>query len=115
MIFKRKEAKPLGIGDFAKISSKALGNAIMDNYDYIDNSLSYKKDLNESVIYSSDISSLKKDMKIFPIDVKSFYIVGKSPWGNKLLEAVPMVINRDSSRGYAIQHLLKKKKSSIPI
>ena len=95
MIFKRKQAKPLEIGDFCTINDDIINN-ISSTKSYRKNSAHFK-----AAGYSSMHSSLfaknkKEGNKLYPSDCTLFLVKEYSFLSKDLLVVLPVIVRNDS-------------------
>ena len=108
MIFKRKQAKPAGIGDICQIKVQVL-NKMMLEPDYSSRSVSYLKEIELSRIYKSNIrKNLHSNNEILCADQTLLYVANKTNFKG-VVEVIPLVIRRDSPTGVGIRSLFDKK------
>lgn len=95
MIFKRKQAKPVEIGDICEINSNVILE--MKNEKRYENSISlYAQNRGEYI----GVHYAKTASRVLMADAELLYVVGDSVFKG-IVKVLPLKINSDSANGYA--------------
>ena len=111
MIFKRKQARPVGVGDIVKINSKVMQKMInLDSYKL--NSLcNYLCLVGRTMMSNKHLRGSKSHpSKIMAADIKLFY-AKNSIFGSNLLEIVPLSVSLDNPSAIGVKKLIGAKKT----
>tara|TARA_R110002049_G_scaffold170715_3_gene337335 strand:- start:594 stop:1058 length:465 start_codon:yes stop_codon:yes gene_type:complete len=105
MIFKRKKAKEVEVGDLCVLDTDFV-DELRSSENYIKTSCSHNRKESGSVIYSHDFSAFGRKVLFEDVDL---FIVKKKSIFDDVLELVPIDYHRDNSQGYVIRYVLDRK------
>jgi len=105
MIFKRKKAREVSVGDVCVVDTKVIEK--LRSYEgYLRESCAMNMKNNDNHIYSHNFNNFNK--KVLFADVELF-VVKKNSIFDGILELVPIIYYRDNNNGEVIRHVLNKK------
>lgn len=111
MIFKRKDAKPVGVGTICKIKESVVSKMTQEER-YIQNSVSKKREDLNGFINRRDLRKNSSQNQVMVEDAELVYVGSNSIFGKDIVEVVPLKIKRDAY-AYAIKHLLGSRKTFL--
>lgn len=111
MIFKRKEARPVGVGEFVEINNEVIQKMInLDSYQK--NSVcNHFRLRGRNRMYRSEFRKSKnRPSEIMAADVRLFY-TKESIFKNNLMELVPLCVSLDTKGASGVIKLIEDKKT----
>jgi len=111
MIFKRKDAKPVGVGTICKIKESVISKMTQEE-SYINNSVSKKIEDIDGFISRRDLRKNLSQNQVMIEDAELVYVGFNSVFGKDIVEVVPLKIKRDSY-SHAVRHLLGSRKKFL--
>jgi hypothetical protein len=92
---KRRGIKPVGVGSICRINPETL-NRMVSEESYLNNSVSYIKEIEDGHIVRSDISKKNPgNNRVLIEDAGLVYVAKDSIFGGGIVEIVPVTIKRD--------------------
>jgi len=112
MILKRKQAKPVGVGDICTIKPVVISK-MMDQPSYTERSVSYIKEIEGDVIYRRNMrKNLTRNNEITVADIELAYVSNSTRYKG-IVEVIPLKVRADSITGTGIRTILSEKKTFL--
>ena len=111
MIFKRKQARPAGLGKICSIKPEIVAN-MRQTENYITHSVTHRAELMDSYITKSSLNKNKVQNKVMMADAKLVYVSADSVF-NGLVNVIPLAIEHDSAAGHGIRKISNGNRSFL--
>lgn len=111
MIFKRKQARPAGIGQICTIKTE-VSDKMRKTDNYLRNSVSNRVRSMGNYITSRSLEKNREQNQVMLADSKLVYIIGNSVFDG-IVKVMPLVIDNDCAAGYGIRRINNGNKSFL--